>query len=274
MPIKKIIASGCSFTDVRFNDTWPYLLKEKYPNYDYDFLGLESSGNEIIQKRASNAVTLALKEYKPEEILVIAMWSTAERKTFFLDYYQAKELLDHWRRKDTEWNVSSQFANLRAQLTNPVQLFKHKPSLQHDIVLNASESEGWYNIHNINDTQFCKLYFKEIHNPNASLNTSVENMLFLNMFCERQNIKLINSIILNNQLEDIYNSNHEIVTYLLPEFKKIKFAEPVYDYLKKFNDRNLFREDGMHPNKEGHRIYLNNVLLPWIEKHYPGSFST
>ena len=142
------------------------------------------------------------------------------------------------------------------------------------LILEASESEGWYNLHNVNDTDFGKLYFKEIHNDKASLNTSMENIIFLNMFCEKHNVKIINTIILGNQLDDIYNSKHEIVKYLLPDFKKIKFAEPVYDYLKKARDPGLFREDKVHPNDKGHTKYLNEVLLPWIEKLYPGLFST
>ena len=102
MAIKKIITSGCSFTDIKFSDTWPCVLKEKYPNIDFDFLGLESSGNELIQKRATLAVTEALTQYQPEEILVIVMWSTHDRKTFFLDLHQVKDL----DRKSTRLNSS------------------------------------------------------------------------------------------------------------------------------------------------------------------------
>ena len=266
MSVKKIITSGCSFTEIRFKDTWPCVLKSKLPDIDFDFLGLESSGNEIIQKRATLAVTEALEKYKPEEILVIVMWSTHDRKTFYLDYHQAENLIEHWKQDTSTFNVAAQFADLKTQFKNPLVIEKGGDN---PMRMRTSLSDGWFSMHNSHNTPFSTLYYNEIHNLTAGINTTLENVLFLNMFCEKQNVRVVNTFIMASQIELILSSNHQINKHLAQEFLKLKLIPCIYDYLKSFNDDELFRPDNQHPNWEGHIKYVDNVMIPYVNKTFP-----
>lgn len=273
MTVKKIITSGCSFTETRYKDTWPCILKEKFPDIDFDFLGLESSGNEIIQKRASNALFRALETYQPDEILVMVMWSSSDRKTFFLDRTQANNMIDDWKEQRSQYNVCAQFADLDAQFKSPVTIKQTRDNL--DIIMRASGSDGWYNLHQSHHNDFEKLFYTRIHNTHAGINNTLENFLLLNMLCERHKVRLVNLFMLDITISDCMLGEHEINKYLSKEFKTHPIIKPsCFNYVKSLNDPSHFRHDGSHPNYEGHKKFVENVVLPWIHNQFPGLLPT
>jgi len=68
--IRHIITSGCSFSDALPVYSWPNILERKLPFFSFTHVGMGSQGQDLIQKKACLAVTDALKQFKPEEILV------------------------------------------------------------------------------------------------------------------------------------------------------------------------------------------------------------
>ena len=70
--IKCLVTSGCSFSEPYIRKTWPLWLEEKI-NSDNLFklhYGLPSQGNNLIARKVIYGIHTALKEFKPDEILV------------------------------------------------------------------------------------------------------------------------------------------------------------------------------------------------------------
>ena len=94
---KRIITSGCSFSDPRLEHTWPHFLTSTY-DIPSNHLGLVSQGNGLIARKAIYAVQEALKSgIKPEDLLVGIMWSGPDRHDmYFSDLNEAIINTDGW----------------------------------------------------------------------------------------------------------------------------------------------------------------------------------
>ena len=76
---KHLIASGCSFTDEVFYETWVTPLS-KYLNIPSTNLGIAGSGNPTIARQTIHQVSKLLSEgYNADDILVGVMWSHPDR---------------------------------------------------------------------------------------------------------------------------------------------------------------------------------------------------
>ena len=99
-------------------DNAPYRLNKVWPHIVGKNLGLEvvnnsyaGSSNDGIVRRTLNDIPKLLKEYKPEEIVVIIGWSSPERKDFFYSDGERKNWdtlypaeLDHWKDDNEDIN--------------------------------------------------------------------------------------------------------------------------------------------------------------------------
>ena len=271
--IKLLITTGCSFTQYPgSNVSWSYHLS-KSMNVETLFLGHGAASNGIISKKTIFNTLDALKKYKPEEILVMVMWSTHDRKTFFLDRYQADIFIDDWRNHRDSYNVCAQFSDMRGEFKSPITIEHVENNLTK--TMRASHTSGWLNLHNSHANSFEKLYYQRIHNLTYGINLTLENILLLSMLCNKYNVKFVYSFIMENIINNMLDDNDEINKHLVDEVLNYPFIrQSPFDYLRKFNDKSLFREDGVHPNLDGHRKFVEDVMLPWIEKTYPGLLST
>lgn len=267
MKIKKIITSGCSFSDALTLFTWPHQLEEyirnRSPEVEFEHLGMPSQGQELIQKKCSLAIVESLEKYKPEEIAVIVMWSGTERKSFYIDNTdEIKRISSTWVPNSIWWAI--QFADLKNKLTRP----KVMQTSRHPIEYN--EDPGWYICaFGIDDASISEAYYKISSTTINAVHLSVENMVMLQNFCKIKGVQLHQQYYMNYVYRDIEeNSQHQLVSYLHKQLDSSTIVDTVgmHEYVKTSDYRFLMSEHGVHPNKDGHTKWLKEKLLPHLEQ--------
>jgi hypothetical protein len=270
--IKRIITSGCSFSDYSTDFTWNNVfenyLKEKNLNITFDHRGLSSQGQQLIQKKTIHAIYKAFKEgLKPEEICVFVMWSAHNRRSWYIDNNDVvNDIIDYFaNRRESKTSFQLQFGDLEnkaekfAYIGDPIN--KAPPNYY----IPYNKEGGWYiNGHKFDEVNFFKEYFM-FSNQLDSIIMSLENILMLQSFCKSYNIKLYEQFILSNIWEEVESlKTHKEVAHLYNLIDKNNFVSLIgmHDYLKNIGQKYITTT--LHPNAEGHKFWFDNVLLPYI----------
>lgn len=285
--IKKVITCGCSFTDTEY--AWDRVLENHFLQFnqeiEFEFLGLGSQGNELIQKKTSLAIVESLKKYKADEILVIVMWSGTERKTFYYNNpEEIEKLIDFWN-NTKYWGY--QFFDLKNKLgKNHKKVLIEQNFSQFPVVNEYDLDGGWVNFNFLFDTTgLAKEYFNATKDKVHAVHVSLENIIMLQNLCKMHNIKFFQQFYRDYVYEDIIeNKDHQIVNYLydLLDHSTFILDRGMYEYLKnsKTDTKNFDRwgflgihkeheyfDSGHHPNKKGHEVWTKNVIIPFLEKN-------
>lgn len=272
MKYKKIITSGCSFSDAFTPFSWPNQLelyiKKINSSVVFDHRGLASQGQELIQKKASHAIYEAISTgYKSDDIAVFVMWSSPTRKSFYIDNTDiVDEIVNNWKNSVQGWQL--QFADLKNQTENICTIQTRPPESK---AINYNKNGGWYitSAQVIDELEFIKKYFM-IGKNNVSLqmvHETLEQIIFLQNFCKLNGIKLYQQWYMDYTKEDIENyKDHQIIKYLYSQLDHNTFIsqESIYNYLKD-NPECFKSPDDLHPNGLGHRRWLMEVIVPYLE---------
>jgi hypothetical protein len=282
-----VITGGCSFSDQFSNTSWIHLLKlkiqKKYPKVKFRHTGLSSQGQELIQKKISIALIEELEHYKPEEILVLPMWSGTERKTFWIDNTDViEDIVSSYQRNEGSYFL--QFHNLYSQTNEDDMKFSKTTKY--------NSKGGWYiaNYH-IKDSKISKEFFN-LHKTIIGFATiSLENIIFLQNLCKLKGVHILHSFFRNCVYDDIVeNKDHLNLKYLFSmlDHDNIVSTTGIYEYLRpsiilsnersttnimykpfkedsEFN-RQYFADDNAHPNILGNTKWLNEVLIPKLHE--------
>ena len=274
MKIRKIITSGCSFSDTVTPYTWPnqlesYITKNIDDSVRFDHRGLSSQGQELIQKKASHAIYEALATgYKPNEIAVFVMWSSVDRKSFYIDNLDIiSEIVANWKGSNQGWNL--QFADLKNHLALPNAVTTKGSS---NNLVRYNEKGGWFitSAHVTDEVRFIRDYFMMgSHAISVGMcHDTLQNILSLQYLCQSKGIKLYQQFYMDNIIKDIDRyKDHQIVKYLYDDLDKASFISDrsIHNYMD--GREEMFVGVGnSHPNGLGHRIWLNEVMLPRLEK--------
>lgn len=247
MKYKKIITSGCSFTE---GLTWSeYLnnhLDKNNINVNFSNVSLRAQGNDLIQKKAIYAIRHAMdyEKFKPEEIAVFIMWSGTERRGLYIDN---PDLVDKILRKEQHRHTGM----------NPFLALDNTRKSDSGWLLTNSLGSG----NDIINLDFYRLSLSDSHSAHYSL----ENILHLQYFCKLFNIKLYEMFYMSYVSEIIEKeADHPIVNYMYRDYDKSNLINPsIFEYLKdreRETGTELFRFD-QHPNSLGQRIYFENIVL-------------
>jgi hypothetical protein len=249
LKIKKIITGGCSFTE---GETWAKslydLCKQNYPGVLLENTALTSQGQELIQKKISQDLIESLKEYKPEEIAVVVMWSSTERKCFYVN---------------NPYIISTDLKNVWSDNRNPIC----------DLKNNSNPTAAWYtcNWHDLEHPQYTtnivKTHFSLVKDSSYAVHLSLENIIFLQNLCKVHNVKFYQMFYMDYPLEDIETyKDHELVKYLYDQFdyNSIVDKKSIFTYLKELDNEELYFRKDAHPTKEGHELWFKQVLLPYL----------
>ena len=273
MKIKKVITSGCSFSDPFTPYSWVNML-ENYTqlidgNVKFDHRGLGSQGQELIQKKAFHAIVEALDEgYKPEEIAVIVMWSGTDRKAFYIDNYTLiNEIVEGWKNSHQGWQL--QFFDLKNNMEARNQIVT-KATINNRISFNPHG--GWFITNgSVRDgVKFLTEFFMMAKDSPgvAPTHTSIENIIMLQSFCKLKGIQLYQQFYSTHTLGDIERyKDHQIIEYLYKQLdeKSIVSRTSMYDYLA--HDVNNFKSNtDHHPGGLGHKIWTHEVLIPHLKQ--------
>lgn len=273
MKYRKIITAGCSFSDPETLFTWPNQLEKHITNIDsnvkFDHRGLSSQGQELIQKKSLHAIESALSEgYQPNEIAVFVMWTTNDRKSFYVDNPDFIDyLVDNWKKSQQGWQY--QLADLENKLPNKKVINSSNKHAYNLIPYN--ETGGWFitSCHVADDLKMIRDYFMMSNSASsvAAISTSLENILLLQIYCKLKGIKLYQQYTVPFIEEDFMNlKDHQAVKYLYNQIDHSMFINKVsiYSYLK--NDpSNFISQDDSHPSEQGHRLWVNNVVIPRLQ---------
>ena len=205
--IKTIITGGCSFSEPVGN-AWTNVLTEQLGDkLDIVHTGMGSQGNDLIQKKVIYAACAALKKYKPEEILLLPMWSGTERKAVYIDSKNCIEDIEiNYEAKGEEipWFHFNTLSNSYSDIDGS---YHNRPM------------KGWYIFNYSQRNQHCRLeeeHWKSYSTLVAPVINTVENIIFLQLFAKAHGMKVAHQFYRSYVYQDMlqYREN-ENVGYLL-----------------------------------------------------------
>lgn len=274
MKIRKIITSGCSFSDPTTPYTWPnqlesYITKNIDDGVRFDHRGLASQGQELIHKKAAHAIYEALVTgYKPEEIAVFVMWSSVDRKSFYIDNPDTiSEIVANWKGSKQGWSL--QFADLKNQAPSLNVVTTNGATNNY---VRYNEKGGWFitSSHVTDEISFVRDYFMmgAYAVSIGMCHDNLQNILSLQYLCQSKGIKLYQQFYMNNIIEDLNRwKDEQPIKYLYDDWDKNTFMsnQSMHHYMNSREE--LFVGVGnSHPNGLGHRIWLDEVMLPRLEQ--------
>lgn len=291
--IKHLITGGCSFSFGKDVDGWTAhltkFLKEKNANLTYEHTGYLSQGQELIQKKVTLAILEALeKGLKPEEILVVVMWSGTSRKSWYIDNdYIIQGIINNFPK--FHGGMCDQFLDLKNQIDkNSIGTF----NTQNGSKFNYNKNGGWYFTVDGSDCQldFVKDYYLFDKHPIGigKVHLSLENIIMLQNFCELKGIMLIQQFFMDFVYQDIESNKYDqIISYL---YKQLNFKNIItygmFEYIHKYigvarhdarfithdqrkklsENEDYFQSDGFHPGDFGAEKWCNEMLFPFLNE--------
>jgi len=282
MKIKHIITSGCSFGDKYTDWTWPHVLEEYVnsidPKVTFDHRGMGHQGQELIQKKTTNAIMDAFDQgIKPEEIAVLVSWSGNDRKTWYItNKNYINDIKEYWGHSGGDhWHV--QFCDLKNSKEG-VEILKFD-NKHGKYSVNYNPNGGWYHsAWNHREPNFISEYMMftepvtdrdyDKHNIH-SLHLSLENMIMLQNLCKLHGITFYQQYYMKHTYADIDNfKDHAIINYLYKQIDHSTRVFPaIHEYVKPLGL--TMSEVDVHPNAEGQKKYFDDILKPFLtEKNF------
>jgi hypothetical protein len=245
---KLVITSGCSFSEN--TDTWVCDLERHYrslnPDCEFQHLAVSSQGNELIQKKATRAVVAAVSRFRPEEIAVFIMWSTHDRRAFYLPEH-------------TRETIHCQVVD-----SNPV------PPQYTDFAGQSQSGAGWYHTHGSTWGQnpVADFYYSHMHSLELGVHVTLENMLILALLVRQTGIVCHQMMIMTQIYQQIItHSQHDLCEHLWSalDWSSVDTVGEL-DWLRaQPSSDQYFRGDGVHPNSVGHELWFQQRLLPGLD---------
>ena len=239
---KVLITSGCSFTETvhpksRLNGrSWAdHLAIALGTEYQHVNVAQRSHGNGLISRSLIWAVTDALKNYNPKDILVGIMWSGPWRHDFFVDTTPAMKISDD------------------AYVRNPTNFVDNSKG-------------GWVICNHSWTNPVSTAYYNMFWSETGSLIYTLEHILRTQWFLERLGIKYFMSTHTQFVFVDPAQCQMPDTKYLYDQIDFSKFV-PVkgeHEWVRETLDSSLKLHE--HPSTEHHKQFCHQVVLPFIEK--------
>jgi hypothetical protein len=248
--IKNIIISGCSFTCIKDQQTWPLFL-EQYTDAKIYNLAHLGAGNDYICRSVID--TIEHHRFDPNETLILVMWSGTMRK----DLRVGPEF---W------W-----------KLKNYVYKFCSVPSEKDCFFVGSC---GGYDAWNKNaDVKqlFTMSYLAS--DPHTLVKDSLVNFVMLESYLQQRNY--------NFKFTSFYNQwetnreSSDAGDYLLSHYAQDLAIYKNFDYSNWFfvdeeknslwefaKKHNMIADDHWHPNAEAHKLYAEQIVWPNIKEYF------
>lgn len=238
---KILLASGCSFTFEPWN--WPTFVAN---GMDYNLLnvGMGSTGNGLISKKVIYNVDNLLKSYNPEDIVVGVMWSGIDRNDFYIDKPVKSDTHCGWSENPTR--VVDGFNNW--EIVN--------------IHWTTEKSLSWY---------------KNFHTEIGSIIQTIQNILMVQWYLERKNVKYFMSTYMNifhlKNMDNLLTNPDISYLYKMIDFTKFLPVSGCHEWVKEnyieegFNKPDSRGVVGMHPTEFGHKKFAEEIIIPYINNN-------
>lgn len=237
---KCLVVSGCSFVP---RMGWSYWLAEKLRIEHLNYAVI-SSGNGRISRSLIYGIEQALKKYKPEEILVAAMWSSASRYEVFKETVDQSMIYNH------------------SDGVNPTNFVE-------------GADKNWILIHSGWNDTFSRNYYGYFYDDTGNYISTMEHILRVQWYLKLQGIDYLMSTFSTGVLpngKDIENPN---VNYLYNMIDHSKFL-PVNSCLEWCEQSGIdySPEDSKkpftmrHPSDAQHKNFGLTVAYDFVAKEY------
>lgn len=255
---KTLIAGGCSFTGESWN--WPGpVSKEK--GLELVNVGLGSIGNDLISRRVIHAVSEQLLTKTPEELLVGVMWSGPDRKVIYTGDTSPRFNLNGWMENPT-WSIPGHsnwlILNPHWETKEAIDWYGtfHDPVWAMVETLEHVLRVQWYL------TSLGIDYFMTTYLDIFALGEEIES--HLNGRIPPYRVQYTKPIMENENVKALYR---------LVDFSKFLPVTGCFEWLRINHGENSFddthkREAVIHPNTLGHKIFANEVIIPFIDELY------
>ena len=251
---KHLITSGCSFSDVKNNYTWPLHLSASYGNINCDHRGLSSQGNGLIARKAIHAVHTALKQgYKSDEILVGIMWSGPDRHDMYFS------------------NLNYQLENTDQWLENPTRVVDSDPG-------------GWLIMNHHWIEKRNKIYYSQLHDFYHHRILTLENILWVQNYLENLGIKYFMTRFMKDNyldrpdykqnpniewLEEQVNYSAWLPIHSMHDWTFNHWTEDCYPVMKvDVPNIGIVEVRDSHPLPYMHGKFVEEIILPFIKNTF------
>ena len=244
--MKYLVTSGCSFskpgdfTKGTSQDptTWPEHLALTLNTNQNVHLGVSSNGQELISRKVIQTINKLLKTTEPNDILVGIMWSTGDRRQFYIpNGYDKKHLLE----------------------PNPSPDNPHRWP--------EEDAQGKWHLQNAGFTnKFAATYYRNIFDTTQSIVNSYEHVLRTQWFLKLHNIKYFMSTINEYSFEGDWENSAQI-DYLKDMVDWNKFLPAQLPWIKQHTAQ-WSKDEYFHPNPPQHKEYVHQVILPYLYQSY------
>jgi hypothetical protein len=271
----KLITSGCSFADNIYEEAqepgrWPQALSSLL-SANLINKGQGSAGNDWIARSIIYEVSKALKEgTRPEEMLVLAMWSSMSRSSIFVSKEETVnyEELINWRYQP-----------------NPVSFIDYRGGRENGVDSGWAFGSITCRYRNEKHNAWREIYNKHFFSFEGAYIQSLEKILMLQLFLQQHGIKFMfmtYAEILHpySRYKEDGEQKYVVGSQTIPErwpstqhlWDQIDFSQ--WLFWKNGHDSTLgfyefctdsglpLETDQFHPSVVAHRYYAKHFLLP------------
>lgn len=253
-----LITSGCSFSDVGNNITWPLHLETTF-DIKSMHTALSSQGNGLIARKALYSVHQALKQgILPEHILVGIVWSGSDRHDSYFSWMH-EQLSEDVKQADT-------------MLINPTTFVDN-------------DSGGWLIMNHHWNEKLNKIYYTHLHDSVHHRILMFEKILWVQNYLKNLGVNYFMSSITDDVFDlpkDIADNNN--LTWLREQvdWKKFLPISSLHGWTKKYwNEEDfptltitlpsgeIIQVPDTHPTRDMHVRFVKEVVLPYIKENMP-----
>jgi hypothetical protein len=265
--INYVVTGGCSFsTPYR----WPALLKAVYPNKAFFNTALNSAGNDCISHSILfQTQTLLNRGISPIQILIIVMWSSFDRRSFWIN---PEQIFD--------------FKNLLCDAQ------PHDPLTHHQsyLVDPTRDERGFLlgtphcNTNNPFIKEWKRYYFETYYTDEYAVIENYTHMQRVQWFCEAKGVNILNltfADLMHFPSMPWTEETRKNWEPTISKFKHAKFLQDMLDFktwwfyketggmFDLVKDLDLgFEIDNLHPDQESHQYFTDNYLVPELTKRF------
>ena len=223
-----LITSGCSFSDNRAR-TWPICLQDKL---DADHIQLASGalGNGLISRKLIHEVS---KKVFKEDLLVGIMWSGPDR----MDAYT----------EDPDFSNKADYNN----------------SWREQTVFPADDPGGWVQMYPGWPNIYSEVYYKTYSNTIWNTIQTYEHIIRTQLFLEKHNVKYFMMPYMDHVLE--LKGDYPALRHLWNEINFDTFASTQGCLEWVIETFGPLVPGQSHPKEEQHEMYVDKVILPYLE---------
>jgi len=266
--MKHLVVSGCSYTE--HGGCWPFVLEEHYGYKLYNYAKASAGNDWVLRSTLYGIHNLLKNNVSTDDIIVSVMWTHPARKSFFIS-----------KEETPEWDLLTDRIVIDGVLIhNPVNFLNLDTRISHlkSGWLIGNGNTSTYNRVNLYIDEFRKDYVRKYFTFEASIIEMLENILFLQLFCDSKKIKLINQYYANlfyypelNIDEMLSNTKRVHITEKFENtshlYEMINFSNWTSTGLIEYSlEHKLDFSDCCHPAPNAHYEYTNVILIPKLEK--------